>query len=542
MGMEAPALATRLLRIDRPVSTREKFVRSLFTALDRQQISYVVLRNFDTVFTGVDLDILCEKTPPVLTAAREAAAQVGYSLVQQARFVNWSFVWWDGRDDFLRLDVENAVRWRLFQPLATSTILAARIRRDSFWIPAPAHEAECLRVHLAGGAKSAERYKRRLAELGEAVTDTRHERCRLLVTTLVHPRRWPAALGFLATDARRLVIRWRHPVGALLDVASTGAFPSRLLRKKLSVLFPESKGKETGATLKELRTALFRGGLVIRHFSKSDPDVLVSHLRSARLLGSNQRQFQLLQGSQGSVQMAHLGTGFMQDSAGTADTALPSRVAAFMCRMLARGFEPQPPRRGSTLLLLGVDGAGKTSVARRLMQHAKIQDRFCGVRYFHWIPGRKTDFPWPVLSEQPRNVTSSCPTISIIRLLRNLLRARLAWMRTVQPLVKSGYFVVLDRFLANYWLDPLSVKYAGPRHLLTHIEPYIPKADLMVVLDASADVILSRKRELSAAQIEEQREHLRAIPLLARRRLDLDASRSIEAIVEAISQEATNVV
>jgi thymidylate kinase len=521
------------------VSNREQFIRALFTALDRQQTGYVVLRNFDKVFTGTDLDILCEKTPPVLMAAREAAAQVGYSLVQQARFVNWSFVWWDGRDDFLRLDVENAVRWRLFQPLATSTILAARIRRDSFWIPAPAHEAECLRVHLAGGAKSAERYKRRLAELGEAVADTRHERCRLLVTTLVHPRRWPAALGFLATDARRLVIRWRHPVGALLDVASTGNFPSRLLRKKLSVLFPEAKGKETGATLKELRTALFRGGLVIRDFSNSDPDALVSRLRSARLLGSNQRRFQLLQGAQGSVQTAHLGTGFMQDFAGKDETALASGVSTFMCRMLARGFETQTARRGATLLLLGVDGAGKTSVARRLMQSAAIQDRFCGARYFHWIPARKTDFPWPVSNEQPRNMTGSSPAISMVRLLRNLLRARLAWMHTVQPLVRSGYLVVLDRFLANYWLDPLSVKYAGPRRLLDRLASHVPRADLMAVLDAPAHIILSRKQELSTAQIEQQRKQLRAIPLLGRRRLDLDASEAVDDIVDMISQEIT---
>jgi len=91
--------------------------------------------------------------------------------------------------------------------------------------------------------------------------------------------------------------------------------------------------------------------------------------------------------------------------------------------------------------------------------------------------------------------------------------------------------------MANYWLDPLSVRYSGSAKLLEFAAKRLPKPDVMFVLDAPPETLASRKNELSVAQIEQQRECLARLPSLALRSVKLDASRPVEQLVAGVIGE-----
>jgi thymidylate kinase len=214
-------------------------------------------------------------------------------------------------------------------------------------------------------------------------------------------------------------------------------------------------------------------------------------------------------------------------------------IARFICRMLARNLQQSTVSQGRTVLFVGIDGAGKSTLAREILGHPEIQRRFAGARYFHWIPCGQGDFPWPPFEDRPRNTTRTSAFVSILRLLRNCLRVWWSWLTNVKELVKSGHLVILDRFVANYWLDPLSVRYSGTPAILQMAAGWLPKPDIMFILDAPAGILARRKNELSFTQIEKQREALERLPALALRSVKLDATRPVEELVANIVAELT---
>ena len=520
------------------MTKHEIFVREIFAVLERKDISYVVIRNFESVFTADDVDILAAESRPVVAALYSAAQTTGYTLVQDAQFVNRSLVWWDGEADFVRIDVETSMRWRVFCPFPTTQILAARVKRDDFWIPSPAHEAECLRVQLASSGKSQERYRDRLRELGYPDTDPISERKRLALGVLINPEYLCRTAGFLIEDTRRLIKRLKDPVGASLCMASTEGVSLEPLRAKLAVLFPEKKRPRDNSE-DASRKALFRGGLVTRELHAARPADMATLLRRTRQHGSKARQFMIMTEPAGPLHMAHVGSGFMCSTHASEKAQSADSVARFICRMLARNLQQRPVSPGRTVLFVGIDGAGKSTLAREILGHPEIQRRFAGARYFHWIPCGRGDFPWPAFEDRPRNTKRASPLVSTFRLLRNCLRAWWSWTINVKKLVKSGHLVILDRFVANYWLDPLSVRYSGPAAFLQMVVGWLPKTDTMFILDAPAEVLARRKNELSVSQIEKQREALARIPELASRSVKLDASRPVDELVAKIVAELT---
>ena len=182
-------------------------------------------------------------------------------------------------------------------------------------------------------------------------------------------------------------------------------------------------------------------------------------------------------------------------------------------------------------MLAGVDGAGKTTFARNLCATAD-QVGFAGCRYFHWIPRvfGKAQFPWPVFSDLARNFGPASALLSVFRLLKSILLARISWTFRIAPLVRAGHLVLLDRFITNYWLDPASVRYGGPAWLLALAQRLFPKPDVLIALDAPEEILSQRKGELTPGQIREQQQRLRDLPSLAKSRIDLDAAQPPDAL------------
>lgn len=109
----------------------------------------------------------------------------------------------------------------------------------------------------------------------------------------------------------------------------------------------------------------------------------------------------------------------------------------------------------------------------------------------------------------------------------------------VRRLVRSGRIVLLDRdFLFDY--DATDVR--DPRRSLERrihgfvLTRLLPRPDLVVLLDAPAEVLYQRKGEWSIAYLEHRRADYRASLRLARRSVVVDATRPLDAVVEDVIQ------
>jgi thymidylate kinase len=71
--------------------------------------------------------------------------------------------------------------------------------------------------------------------------------------------------------------------------------------------------------------------------------------------------------------------------------------------------------------------------------------------------------------------------------------------------------VLHDRHLVDALVDPDRYRYAGPRWLLRLIWRLIPKPDLIVLLDAPAEVLQARKQEVAFEVTARQRDAYRAL-------------------------------
>jgi len=303
---------------------------------------------------------------------------------------------------------------------------------------------------------------------------------------------------------------------------------------RLSVLFPTSKNLITEGRMSEdaRRETLFKGGLAI--------EVLPSVPKPTTLLRRDwpkpDRSFGVVCDAAGDAEFIHIGTGFPQFSEATAE-----RLANYICiRLSYPPITGNPPRRGVFAVLLGLDGAGKTTLAYNLTSELASENLFQGVRYFHWLPGlgNSFEFPLPEPGNQPRKPKLAAgfvqSVLSVLRLTKNLIRAHLAWWIRLRQLRNSGHLVLVDRYFYNYYLDPVSVKYYGPRWVLDTLAQLFPTPEVVITLSAPAEVLLRRKQELSEVEMREQAEMLKQLQFTTPHVIAVDASEPAAQVAEKV--------
>jgi len=190
------------------------------------------------------------------------------------------------------------------------------------------------------------------------------------------------------------------------------------------------------------------------------------------------------------------------------------------------------------IVMLGVDGAGKSSVLD-LLTNGSLSD-FRRFRIFHRRPAvvyARSVETSPVISHYGKPPHG--PVKSVLKLLVMVLDWLMGYWLHIRKWRSQGYLVIADRHsLLDMLVDPLRYRYGGPRRLVNIVLPFTPQPDLILLLDASVEVLEARKSELTKEQIIELREgYLQLSRSLPNFRV-IETSRSIEEVcadvVEAI--------
>ncbi len=182
-------------------------------------------------------------------------------------------------------------------------------------------------------------------------------------------------------------------------------------------------------------------------------------------------------------------------------------VARNATRLARRWLEPT----GLTLVLLGPDGVGKSTIRDRLTQD--LSPAFAAQRCIRWRPGilvplREDD----AAVTRPHAHTPRGSAGSALHAFGFFLDNWLGYLLVVRPLMTRTGLAIYDRYFHDLVVDQKRYRYGGPLWLVRLLLRFLPGPDsLLFVFDASEKLIWSRKQQLPREALRPLRDKYRQL-------------------------------
>ena len=168
---------------------------------------------------------------------------------------------------------------------------------------------------------------------------------------------------------------------------------------------------------------------------------------------------------------------------------------------------------GIMLGLFGPDGSGKSTVADVLEQ--RCENAGMRTSRMHWRPGflpyrggmngdGKADFTNPQQLNSRRGLAGWLVFIYIV------MDFVLGYLCFIRPRLRRGIIVIYERYYYDIIMDQKRYGLRVPASVCRAIARLVmPVPDMVILLDAPANILYARKQELGRIEIERQRRELK---------------------------------
>jgi hypothetical protein len=226
----------------------------------------------------------------------------------------------------------------------------------------------------------------------------------------------------------------------------------------------------------------------------------------------------------------------------------PRRGIAFLSGSIGRVLERVVQPSGMYVLVVGPDGTGKSSVAERL---SAAPLPFRAISRMHWRPGvlpGSEDIPARTSADttRPHDREPRGTIGSVAALLYHWSDQVLGGWTVIAAARWRARLVVQERGWWDASVDPSRYRVRSFPGFVGVLGMLLPRPDLVLHLDASADVIAVRSQELPASEIDRQTDAWRVTaPTIgptttidASASLDETGARSIDAVRKHLARRA----
>jgi thymidylate kinase len=189
---------------------------------------------------------------------------------------------------------------------------------------------------------------------------------------------------------------------------------------------------------------------------------------------------------------------------------------------------------GLSIGFLGPDGCGKSSVIDQVT--LALREVFRRVEYQHLRPRPAVAADQPVNApvvdphaQSTRGIVGS--TAKLLHFWAIYLIGALLW---TFPRRVSSTLVIFDRYYHDILADPRRYRYGAPLSWARWLGRLVPQPELVFILDASPDVIQSRKQEVPFAESARQRQAYLDLVSQLRTAHVIDAAQPLDKVVADI--------